>query len=226
MRIGGFLAACLVWIAVPSVMADVAPASPEELRQRATLIVEGVIEGLRIGREPSEFEPGIGNSDWGIYLTLRVDRVLKAQAPAGPLVARCFRVRQRRSLWESLTPSGHHPIPGVGARVTAHLNGEDDAWRVVLPNGIRVLDGRRAGNTRPAFGGIYLVAARGVVGGGWVDRRGAGAGLSGDPKAQEVAERWRDGVAGLTWRGKGKRVSSPLAGPLPTMHLPGQMGVV
>ncbi|MFM8932989.1 MAG: hypothetical protein ACKOS8_14070 [Gemmataceae bacterium] len=141
MRIGGFLAVCLVWIAVPSVRADLAPASPEELRQRATLIVEGVIEGLRIGREPSEFEPGIGNSDWGIDLTLRVDRVLKGQAPAGPLVARCFRVRQRRSLGESLTPSGHHPIPGVGARVTAHLNGEDDAWRVVLPNGIRVLDG-------------------------------------------------------------------------------------
>ena len=92
------MAILLVWMAVVPVRADVAPASPEELRQRATLIVEGVIEGLRVGGEPSEFEPGIGNTDWGIYLTLRVDGVLKGKAPAGPLVARCFRVRQRRSL--------------------------------------------------------------------------------------------------------------------------------
>ena len=135
------MAVLLVWMAVVPVRADVAPASPEELRQRATLIVEGVIEGLRVVGEPSEFEPGIGNTDWGIYLTLRVDGVLKGKAPAGPLVARCFRVRQRRSLVESLTPTGHHPIPGVGTRVTAHLNGEDGAWRVVLPNGIQVVDG-------------------------------------------------------------------------------------
>lgn len=135
------MAIWLVWMALPPARADVAPASPEELRKWATLIVEGVIEGLRVGREPSELEPGFGNTDWGIYLTLRVDGVLKGEAPEGPLVARCFRVRQRRSLVESLTPSGHHPIPGVGTRVTAHLNGEDGAWRVVLPNGIQVMDG-------------------------------------------------------------------------------------
>jgi len=121
--------------------ADVAPVSGEELERRATLVLEGRIEGIRISRESSEFEPGVGNTDWGIYLTLDVEKVVRGITQDGPLEARCFRVRQRRSLVESLTPSGHHPVPAVGTRVRAYLNGEAVAWRVVLPNGILALDG-------------------------------------------------------------------------------------
>jgi hypothetical protein len=121
--------------------ADVAPVAEEELERPATLVLEGPIEGMRIGREPSEFEPGVGNTDWGIYLTLGVEKVVKGSTPDDSLEARCFRLRQRRSLMEILTPSGHHPIPPVGTRVRAYLNGDSGAWRVVLPNGILVLDG-------------------------------------------------------------------------------------
>jgi hypothetical protein len=32
--------------------------------------------------------------------------------------------------------SGHHPIPGVGARVRVYLAQENEAWSVVLPNGL------------------------------------------------------------------------------------------
>ena len=35
-----------------------------------------------------------------------------------------------------VTPSGHHPIPAIGARVRVYLERGDDSWRVVLPNGI------------------------------------------------------------------------------------------
>ena len=144
------LEATMRWGVVPCLVAalmaaagraDVAPASDEELERRATLVVEGSIGGLRIGLESSEFEPGAGNSDWGIYLTLGVEKVVRGITPDGPLEVRCFRVRQRRTLVECLTPSGHHPVPPVGTRVRAYLNGEPGAWRVVLPNGILALDG-------------------------------------------------------------------------------------
>jgi hypothetical protein len=52
------------------------------------------------------------------------------------LEARCFRVKSRKSILETLTPSGHHPIPGNGTRVRVYLEKENGSWSVVLPNGI------------------------------------------------------------------------------------------
>ena len=121
--------------------AEKAPLSVEELQKQAHVIVVATIEHIRVESEGSRFEPGFGNSDWGVYLTLRVETVEKGNLADSQLGTRCFRIRHRRSCMEYLTPSGHHPIPARGTRVRAYLEGEDRAWRVVLPNGIAPIDG-------------------------------------------------------------------------------------
>lgn len=118
--------------------AEKAPLSAEALQDEAQAIVVATIEQIRIESEASTFEQGFGNSDWGIYLTLSVESVEKGQVHNTTLEARCFRIKTRRSLQEYLTPSGHHPIPGIGTRVRAYLERRDGSWDVVLPNGIAV----------------------------------------------------------------------------------------
>jgi hypothetical protein len=116
------------------------PLTVAELRNEADVIVVASIEDIRVESEPSHIERGFGNSDWGIYLTLKVEMVEKGDVLDEQLDARCFRIKSRRSSMEFLTPSGHHPIPGPGARVRAYLKKEYGLWRVVLPNGITSVD--------------------------------------------------------------------------------------
>jgi hypothetical protein len=116
--------------------ADKAPLSISELQNEADAIVVATIERIRIESEPSRIERGFGNSDWGIYLTLNVMKVEKGNVSDKSMEARCFRIKSRRSTIERMTPSGHHPIPGVGTRVLAYLAQENGSWNVVLPNGI------------------------------------------------------------------------------------------
>lgn len=117
------------------------PLSVEELQKQADVIVVANIEHIRVESEPSRVERGFGNYDWGIYLTLRVETVEKGSLADNQLEARCFRIKDRRSIIESVTPSGHRPIPARGTRVWAYLEGDDRSWSVVLPNGIVPLDG-------------------------------------------------------------------------------------
>jgi hypothetical protein len=121
--------------------AEKMPLPVEELRKQASLIVVATLEHIRVESEPSQFEPGLGNSDWGVYLTLQVETVERGRLADKQLEARCFRIRHRRSQLEYVTPSGHHPIPARGTRVRAYLDGEGPTWRVILPNGLVPLDG-------------------------------------------------------------------------------------
>ena len=120
--------------------AEKAPLSAEELKRQADAVVVAAIEDIRVESERSRIERGFGNSDWGIYLTLRLKTVEKGNVSEDQVEARCFRIRSRRSLTEYLTPSGHHPIPGTGSLVRAYLEKEDGSWNVVLPNGITSVD--------------------------------------------------------------------------------------
>ena len=120
--------------------AEKAPLSVGELQKQADAIIVATIEHVRVESEPSRFERALGNFDWGIYLTLRLETVEKGNVPDNQLEARCFRIRQRRSSTEYLTPSGHHPIPATGTRVRVYLEKEDGVWHVVLPNGIACLE--------------------------------------------------------------------------------------
>ena len=53
------------------------------------------------------------------------------------IVARCFRIKTRKSQTEYLTPSGNHPIPRIGTRVRAYLYARDQSWGVICPNGFQ-----------------------------------------------------------------------------------------
>lgn len=133
--------------------AEKAPLSLEGLTSQANAIVIATIEKIRIEVEPSYYKRRRGNSDWGIYLTLRIHAVEKGDVAGERLVARCFRIKSRNSRWEYLTPSGHHPIPEIGSRVRVYLDGGNESWRVVLPNGIASVehfDWRHNGNLNDA----------------------------------------------------------------------------
>jgi len=118
-----------------AVNAAVSPKNLEQLRQ-ADLIVVGVIENVRVESERSRVERGFGNYDWGIYLTLKVERVEKGDYSQPEIEVRCFRVKSRRSAVEYLSSAGHDPIPGAGTRVRVYLNGKGAIWNVLDPNGI------------------------------------------------------------------------------------------
>jgi hypothetical protein len=57
--------------------AEKAPLSVGELQKQADAIIVATIEHVRVESEPSRFERALGNSDWGIYLTLRLETVEK-----------------------------------------------------------------------------------------------------------------------------------------------------
>ena len=130
------LLAVLVLLAKGSVVnAAVSPKNIEQLRQ-ADLIVVGVIDKVMVESERSRVERGFGNYDWGIHLTLTVERVEKGDYSQPQIQFRCFRVKSRRSAVEYLSSAGHEPIPGAGTRVRVYLNGTGTTWSVVNPNGI------------------------------------------------------------------------------------------
>ena len=136
-----FLLSLLAVVFVNSLaFAEKAPLSVEELKRHADVIVVATIDHIRVKSEPSSFESAFGNSDWGIYLTLRLKSIEKGNVSNDQLEVRCFRIRSRRSHIEYLTPSGHHPIPATGTRVRVYLEKADSSWHVVLPNGIFPID--------------------------------------------------------------------------------------
>lgn len=115
--------------------AAVPPRDIDQLRQ-AELIVVGVIDKVVVEPERSRVERGFGNYDWGIYLTVGVERVEKGELSQPEIEVRCFRVKSRRSAIEYLSVSGHDPIPGAGTKVRIYLNRSGNSWSVIIPNGI------------------------------------------------------------------------------------------
>lgn len=137
-----FLLSLVAAVLVNSVaLAEKFPLSGGELEKQADAIVVATIDHIRVEAEPSQIERARGNSDWGIYLTLRLETIEKGDVSGTQVEARCFRIRYRRTSWEYISPSGHRPIPATGTRVRVYLEKEDSLWGVVLPNGIMPLDG-------------------------------------------------------------------------------------
>jgi hypothetical protein len=116
--------------------AERAPRSPNELVKASDLVVVGRIVDLQIQTERSHIETSFGNYDWAIDLTLQIEKVEKGESSGDTIVARCFRIKSRKSAVEYMTPSGNRPIPAVGTPVRAHLYERDQVWRVVFPNGL------------------------------------------------------------------------------------------
>ncbi len=126
-------------VSVLEAKADVAPKGIDELRESEVIAV-GTIRKIRVESERSQIERAFGNYDWGIYLTLEIEKVEKGRLIDGEVVFRCFRVKSRRSAMEYLSPSGHDPIPDVGTRCRVYLGRGETNWFAALPNGITLPD--------------------------------------------------------------------------------------
>ena len=126
-------------VSVLEAKADVAPKGVDDLRESEVIAV-GTIRKIRVEAERSQIERAFGNYDWGIYLTLEIEKVEKGRLTDGEVVFRCFRVKSRRSAMEYLSPSGHDPIPDVGTRCRVYLNRGETNWFAALPNGITLPD--------------------------------------------------------------------------------------
>jgi hypothetical protein len=138
-----------------ALLAERAPLAPEQLLKEASLVVVGQITNLTIGTERSHIERGFGNYDWTIDLTLKMTAVEKGTlALSNAVVARCFRVKSRKSTTEYISVSGHHPIPDVGTTVRAHLYKQGGVWRVVFPNGLASVSGQTSLTDAPAVSGL------------------------------------------------------------------------
>jgi hypothetical protein len=120
-----------------SAHAERAPLPPAGLIAESDLILTGQILDHRITTERAHVESGFGNYDWAIDLTLKIQSIEKGEFdPSKTIIIRCFRVKSRKSMAETLTVGGNHPIPDVGSEVRAHLYRRGDLWRVVYPNGL------------------------------------------------------------------------------------------
>jgi hypothetical protein len=145
---------CLCLLASTAV-AERAPLSAEQLVKESDLVVVGQITNLTVGTERSRIERGFGNYDWAIDLTLKITAVEKGTlASSNTVVARCFRIKSRKSMTEYLSVGGNYPIPGVGTAVRAHLYQRDGRWRVVFPNGLAPVSDRTALTDAAAVGAL------------------------------------------------------------------------
>ena len=127
-----------IWVLAGTLYAARAPLTPVALAQESELIVTGRILALNVGVERAHLERGFGNYDWAIDLTLAIQSIENGEYDSSePIVARCFRIKSRKSQWEYFTPGGNYPIPEVGAEVRAHLYRQGGLWRVVHPNGLQ-----------------------------------------------------------------------------------------
>jgi hypothetical protein len=128
----------MVWLCAltASLHAERAPLTPARLVQESDLVLIGQVLALRVGAERSHVETGFGNYDWAIDVTLKIHSIEKGQFDeCDTIVARCFRIKSRKSMVEYISVSGNHPIPDVGSKVRAHLYRRAGVWRVVFPNG-------------------------------------------------------------------------------------------
>lgn len=114
--------------------ADVPPRSYAQLNEAETIVI-GTIKQIRVESERSLVEKAFGNNDWGIYVTLSIEKVEKGILESAEIEVRCFRLKSRRSAMESLSVTGHRPIPRVGTRVRVYFE-DADRFEPILPNGI------------------------------------------------------------------------------------------
>lgn len=138
------LSTLLVCLVAQAANAAEAPLSASELAAEADLIVIGTVTKIRMSNELSQTDPGRGNDDWAIYLTIQVDTLERGALELDNIEARFFRIRTRSSYQGFLSPNGHDPIPNVGRQVRLYLQQSPQSpkiWHVVLPNGASPIDG-------------------------------------------------------------------------------------
>ena len=131
--------------------AEIAPRDPAQLNEQSQAIVTGKVVNIQTQTQRSEIEKGFGSYDWAITVSLEVQACEKGDIPVGEtLQVQCWRMKCRKSMVESFSPSGHDPIPPVGDVCQVYLARDGDGWEVVLPNGFVGLASRPMGNVSRA----------------------------------------------------------------------------
>lgn len=117
----------------------IAPQSPEDLQDRAEVIVTGRVTAAEVSTEGS-----LLSSDWVVVLQMEVDAVKKGdRIGAGENISvSCWQTKRRPSGWTG--GSGHDDIPAEGSRVRMWLRSQGEGWSPLEPNGIELLDGTPA----------------------------------------------------------------------------------
>ena len=117
----------------------IAPQSPEELQERAEVIVTGRVTAAEVTTKGSPL-----NSDWVVVLQMEVDAVEKGdRIRAGENISvRCWQLKRRTGGWTGA--SGHGDIPAKGSWVRMWLGSHGAGWSPLEPNGIELLDGTPA----------------------------------------------------------------------------------
>ncbi len=111
------------------------PLSPEELEDRAVLVITGEVLASRVlvHRKPS-------SSIYLVRLSVLVGSVEKGDDIIGGITTldvRCWRMRKTKLVG----PWGHSDIPADGSRFRMWLRqNEDGQWEPLEPNGIELLD--------------------------------------------------------------------------------------
>jgi len=135
-RIIAFTVGCHFLLA-SNLFAAKPPLNSAQLIEESDLVIVAQIINLEIRIERSHIECGFGNYDWAIDLTLKITEVEKGLfEKSDTIIARCFRIKTRKSMLECFSPNGNYPIPPVDTSVRAHLYKDNGLWRVVLPNGL------------------------------------------------------------------------------------------
>lgn len=131
------LTACLLvaFTSCAVARAEIAPASPDQLQQGATHIVEGTVKF--IGTSPEK------DGDWlktGGVVEIKVDEVKKGKRiePGDAVYARVWQMSWAGKGNPPPFGSGHH-LPKKGDRVRVFLKQNDGGYDALLPNGIEVL---------------------------------------------------------------------------------------
>lgn len=121
-------------LAASSLLAARAPLTRAEKELRASDVVTAVVESLDVRTEPAE---GLGNTDWVVYLTLRVVAVEQGGArPGERLSAWCAAPRTRLSFTALLDAGPHAPIPEAGQTIHVYLRRDGAGHAVLFPDGV------------------------------------------------------------------------------------------
>lgn len=137
----------MICLLATTLHAERAPRGPDDLMAEAELVVVGKIVEQKITSGGSKRGPGLGNYDWMIDLTLQVTKVEKGSLEGNSIVARGFIAKSRAGLVGYIGENGHHPLPGPGTMVRAHLLRRDRHWEILYPNGMTSPDGVEANLT-------------------------------------------------------------------------------
>ena len=119
-----------------SAFAELPPLSPDELKNRAELVITGEVLASRVlvHRKPS-------SSVYLVRLSVRVGSVEKGKELIDGITTldiRCWRMRKSHLVG----PSGHEDIPADGSRFRMWLSkNADGQWEPLQPNGIELLEG-------------------------------------------------------------------------------------